>query len=107
MMPKRDLWPLPAAPLLPLSQVTLDSIQATAISAQLKHKDRAMHNDDLTVAERLAALGEEFGEVCKELTYDHNTTGDTDALVKELLQLGYLATAWAQWLDEHKGSLRT
>jgi len=63
-------------------------------SALRKHgPGKVLTNIAMPRGEKLAALGEEFGEVCRELTYDHNNEGK---LEKELIQLGNLALAWAQ-----------
>lgn len=82
-----------------LSDVTLQAIQAENINSQAKHGDNAMMNPDLTNGERLAILGEEFGEVCTALTYDHRNNGRQE-LVKELLQVAAMAAVWAQIEDE-------
>lgn len=72
-------------------------VQKEAARAREKHGDRALTNPDrLLERETLAALGEEFGEVCAELTYDKLMEGDYDALVTEAVQLGHLALAIAQ-----------
>jgi hypothetical protein len=53
--------------------------------------------------ERIAILGEEFGEVCKALTYDgmNGGTPTKEELVKECIQLAAMAAALAQVVDEY------
>ncbi len=48
-------------------------------------------NPDMTDAVRLPILGEEYGEVCRAMTYDE---GDSDNLEAELLQVATMALAW-------------
>jgi hypothetical protein len=83
-----------------LSNGTLQAIQAENIKSQTKHGEKAMMNPNLTKGERLAIMGEEFGEVCTALTYDHRKNGK-DSLVTELLQLAAMAAVWAQLEDEN------
>lgn len=42
---------------------------------------------------RLAILGEEFGEVCRAMTYDE---GDEANLLDELVQVAAVCLAWAE-----------
>ena len=84
-----------------LSARTLESLQAMTISAQMKHGfAHSILNPALSVGEKLAMLGEEFGEVCKERTYDQPADPQHARMVKELLQLSSLAAGWAQCLHE-------
>ena len=81
---------------------TLQSIQGTHISAMMKHGfSKSLLNPDMDGAEKLAALGEEFGEVCREFTYGQTGTAEERKArrVKELLQLAALAAAWAESID--------
>jgi len=52
-----------------------------------------MINPALPTLERLSILGEEFGEVCRALTYDSGE-GNVE-LRKELIQLAAMAACWA------------
>lgn len=45
----------------------------------------------MSTMDKLAVLGEEFGEVCRALTYDGSLEGDLKA---ELLQVATMALAW-------------
>jgi hypothetical protein len=88
-----------------LSPTTLNSIQGTHISAVLKHGFvKSLLNPDMDGAEKLAALGEEFGEVCREFTYDAAGSMEERRArrVKELLQLAALAAAWAESIDAER-----
>lgn len=85
-----------------LADATLQSIQGTYISAMLKHGFRkTLLNPDMPDLEKIAALGEEFGEVCREFTYDQTGTAAEKKArrLKELLQLSALAAAWAESID--------
>lgn len=61
-------------------------------------------DNGLTNAEKLACLGEEFGEVAKEvLTQEgrrlaRDTVGTPEALRKELIQVAAVAVAWIEAL---------
>ena len=73
---------------------TLQMVAEESVRALNKHgAGKVLTNITMPRDEKLAALGEEFGEVCKELTYDH---GDRANLIKELIQTANLAAAWAQ-----------
>lgn len=76
-----------------LQELTMDAVKAEYIRAHVKHGGRTPKSPDMTDGERLAILGEEFGEVCRALTYDE---GDRASLVKELIQLSAMAAAWAE-----------
>ena len=52
-----------------------------------------MINPELPDAARLPILGEEFGEVCRGLTYDNDE--GLDHLREELEQLAAMAVSWA------------
>lgn len=84
-----------------LSPRTLEALQANTISAQMKH-GFAHHvlNPALSKGEKLAILGEEFGEVCKEMTYDQPSDPVNARIINELLQLASVAAGWAQCLHE-------
>lgn len=82
-----------------INDVTLEAVRAASISAEVKHGfANVLRNPDMPRADKLAALGEEFGEVCRELTYDN--AGDSANLVKELLQLAQCAASWAEAEDQ-------
>lgn len=49
--------------------------------------------------EWIAILGEEFGEVCHELTYDSGSVGHYERLRKELVQVAAMACAWIDAID--------
>lgn len=76
----------------------LDEIEDEVLRSWNKHGDHAMINPHLGTMERLAILGEEFGEVCKVLTYDSGE--GRPELRKELIQLSTMAACWANALDE-------
>jgi hypothetical protein len=80
-----------------LNPKTLDQIEDEVLRSWSKHGDNAMINPALPVMDRLAILGEEFGEVCKALTYDNK---DPKELRKELIQLATMAACWADVLPE-------
>ena len=76
-----------------LQQVTLDAIAAECIRASVLHPRNHFANVAMPRGEKLAALGEEFGEVCRALTYD---VGDRVNLIKELIQVAASAAAWVE-----------
>lgn len=85
---------------LVLSEHTLAAVQAAAISARIKHRGHSIL-DDISDGDRLAILGEEFGEVASTLTYDRGTEEERKVQrVKELLQLAAMALSW---VEEIKG----
>lgn len=76
----------------------LDDIEDEVVHAWRKHGVHAMINPELPITERLAILGEEFGEVCKALTYD---SGEGKVELKnELIQLAAMAASWASVLRD-------
>lgn len=86
-----------ATPRLVLSELTLTAIQAEATRAHLKHGDHSMLGKHYASGDRLAILMEEVGEVAHELTYDQD--GDTDKLVKELIQVAAMAASWVEFIE--------
>lgn len=80
-----------------LSPITLSAVQAESASAWAQHGDCAMLGDGLTTLQRLAFLLEEVGEVGKAIGEGRTN----DEIVSELIQTGYMALAWAEWLDTH------
>jgi hypothetical protein len=82
-----------------LSPLTLDAVQAEALRAHLKHKDKggSLLDPAMPDLRKLAALVEECGEVGRALTYD----GDRgrDHLVKELIQVASVALTWVEALE--------
>jgi len=78
-------------PIIP--PTTLNEIEDEALRAWQKHGEHAMINPALPTLERLSILGEEFGEVCRALTYDSGE-GNVE-LRKELIQLAAMAACWA------------
>jgi hypothetical protein len=84
-----------------LSARTIEALQANTISAQMKHGfAHSVLNPALSDFEKLAILGEEFGEVCRERTYDRLPDPVHARLISELLQLASVAAGWAQCLHE-------
>lgn len=63
--------------------------------ADIKHGPRTLNKDTCTDIERIVVLGEEFGEVCRAMTYDE---GDVVNLKEELIQVAHVAMAWASRL---------
>jgi hypothetical protein len=79
-----------------LSGLTLDAIAAEYIRAHVKHGGHTPKSQHMSDGERLAILGEEFGEVCRALTYDN---GNPDKLVAELIQVAAMAAAWVEYAE--------
>lgn len=79
-----------------LSSVILNAIEDEILRAWQKHGEHSMTSQDLPTLERLSILGEEFGEVCRALTYDSGE--GKEELRKELVQLAAMAAAWADCL---------
>ncbi|MCA1624181.1 MAG: hypothetical protein LC778_10340 [Acidobacteria bacterium] len=82
-----------------LDSLTLDAITAEVMRQSAKHGPKAILAPDGTKTddERFNDLIEEIGEVARARTYDE---GDTDKLVKELIQVAAIAAAWAQVVDK-------
>jgi hypothetical protein len=85
-----------------ISQGTLLAVRRESIRATMKHGfENTNLNPHLPYLNKLANLGEEFGEVAQLFTYD-KMLGDDElevdhhALYKELIQVANLALAWAQ-----------
>jgi NTP pyrophosphatase (non-canonical NTP hydrolase) len=74
----------------------LREVAAEMRRAEDKHGDYAFDGELIDTLMLVAGLGEEFGEVCRALTYDKDHAG---GLRKELLQVAASATAWASTLD--------
>lgn len=102
-----------------LSEVTLSAVRAESVRAEAKHGfENTLINPNLPGMLKMAALGEEFGEIMEMLTYDKMPIGldpnhisggadDSDEMldwankfVKECIQLSNLAAAWAESVDE-------
>jgi len=92
-----------------LSSATLQALDAEAVRAHLKHVQPehgggSIFDPELPVLTKLSALGEEFGEVCRLLTYDGGRVYKLDdrerrqELMKELLQTANVALTWYQSL---------
>jgi len=81
-----------------LSDATLAAVAAEALRAHRKHGPNGGSLLDLGmgVDRRLAALGEEFGEVCRALTY-YGGQG-VEHLIKELVQTASVALTWVEAL---------
>ena len=79
----------------PLSTLTLDAVQAEAIRARAKHGERTVLNREMPAGEKVAILGEEFGEVCRALTYDQDRT----KLVGELIQVASVSLLWVESIE--------
>lgn len=85
----------------------LQSIDGTFIAAQMKHGwAKSLGNPIMPLSEKLAALGEEFGEVCGAFTYDKPDDAYNSHRTTELLQLSALAAAWAACLMEEAREMR-
>jgi NTP pyrophosphatase (non-canonical NTP hydrolase) len=70
-------------------------VQTEVMRATKKHGNESMAlNDD--PSKRLAILGEEYGEVCRALTYDNN---NPENLRSELIQTAAMAIAWVYALE--------
>lgn len=87
-----------------LSQLTLDAVTAEAQRAHLVHgpDGSIITSEHLGDLGRLAALGEEYGEVCRLLTYDHRDPDDAEwraRFEKELIQLASVALSWVEHLN--------
>lgn len=80
---------------LGLTEATLLAVQAESQRAVRKHgTDRtplSLTQDD---SHKLAILGEEYGEVCRALTYDNDQ--GLEHLMAELIQTASVAACWAQ-----------
>lgn len=73
-----------------LHQTTLD-VKAEFKRACSKHGAmRTPANPMMSNGERAIILGEEYGEVCRAMTYDE---GDAEELEKELIQVATMALA--------------
>lgn len=81
-------------PALHLSSLTLNAVNAEYTRAHVKHSGWTPNNNRMSDGERLAILGEEFGEVCRAVTYDN---GNAESLVAELIQVSAMAAAWAEY----------
>lgn len=96
-----------------LSDVTLAAVQAEATRAHLLHGESSMLNPDHTDDRRYAILGEEYGEVGRELNEAsirsvragepainaRDVFTDRDRLVKELIQTAAMALTWVEALE--------
>jgi|RhiMetdeSRZDD1v2_1073273.scaffolds.fasta_scaffold886152_3 hypothetical protein len=82
-----------------ISNLTLDAVRAESLRAHLKHESSggSIFSPEMSPLKILAALGEEYGEVCRLWTYDNNP--DPQELVKELLQLANVALTWVDNLS--------
>jgi len=82
-----------------LQDLTISAVRAEAMRAHLKHARAggSLRDPLMPALSKLAALGEEYGEVCRALTYD----GDQGKahLVKELLQVASVALTWVEALE--------
>jgi hypothetical protein len=90
--------------MLVLSDITLAAIQAEATRAHLRHGPHSMLATG-TDERRYRILGEEVGEVARELNDAEieNRPVDKDKLVKELLQVAAMAASWVEVLEgEHR-----
>lgn len=82
-----------------LSDLTLDALRAESIKAHIKHSAhgrQSLLDSDVPMWKRLAAMGEEFGEVCRCV----NDRLPIEEFVKECLQLANTAASCAQALDD-------
>jgi hypothetical protein len=74
-------------------EASLAAVRAETNRAHCLHGENSMLSPHVTDDERLPILGEEFGEVCRGLTYDNNE--GAAHLVEELEQLAAMAVSWA------------
>lgn len=79
-----------------LSHLTLDAIAAEYVRAHVKHAGHTPKSQHMSDGERLAILGEEFGEVCRAVTYDNR---NPEKLVAELIQVAAMAAAWIEYAE--------
>jgi len=81
-----------------LSHETLSAVAAEALRAHEKHRagGGSLLDASMGVDRRLAALGAEFGEVCRALTYEGQQ--GVDHLITELTQVASVALTWAESL---------
>ena len=95
-------------PVLALSGLTLNAIQAEATRAHLRHGDYSMLSPHYSASDRLAILMEEVGEVAHALTYGQGGPGvgryDKDKLEKELIQVAAVAATWIEQLNAKEPS---
>lgn len=77
---------------------SLEAVRTEIVRAHALHGENAMIAPRVTDEERLPILGEEFGEVCRGLTYDNNE--GAEHLVEELEQLAAMAVSWAVVIRE-------
>ena len=82
---------------------SLEAVRTEIFRAHELHGENSMISPSVTDEERLPILGEEFGEVCRGLTYDNNE--GADHLVEELEQLAAMAISWAVVLRSRKTRL--
>jgi len=74
-----------------------NEIENSRAKAHEKHGDRSIENLPATHPDWLAILGEEFGEVAKELTYDGSN--GLNGLRSELIDVISVASAWLDKVD--------
>lgn len=79
-------------PELTIDPVTITALRAAVLSAHLKHGKNSMLNVGVDSSLKLAALVEEFGEVCE--LYRSQLLPDRVSLVKELLQVANCGISW-------------
>lgn len=84
-----------------LDEVTVAAVRAESLRAHLRpgRHGRSLFDPAVGSTARLAALGAEFGEVCRAVTHDHSE--GKDHLVTELIRVASVALTWAQCLDEN------
>lgn len=73
------------------------------MKAHEKHGENSIESEPADSPRWLAILGEEFGEVCHELTYDSG--GTVESLADELLDVMAVASAWYDALRAEHGYL--
>jgi len=61
-----------------------------------KHGDQAISSPLIDDGTRLIILGEEFGEVCRAMTYDN---GSRENLIEELLQTAAVCIGWLESIE--------
>lgn len=79
-----------------------DEVVGKRQAAHEKHGDNSIEALDGMDSRWLSILGEEFGEIAHELTYDANTTvgGQLEGTRRELLDVIAVAISWVAAIDE-------
>lgn len=79
-----------------IHSLALEQVQGRAAHAHAKLNGRTADSDTVTDLHRLAALGEEYGEVCRLL--ETGEPFDPADLYDELIDVANVALLWATYL---------